>query len=271
MKVSLDLVINSGEADVDMDYAIETLLGTSKVISIVSEAVLGGKVVSKRYASNPVRNKLKHSFTGSYGQCFDLVISDTKMIDNLKRMGRSVFSEVISYYIYDALYLETKNITPKALDIIKKLESIEEDLTTKIRNPLIDMHTISAMCGYSIDLNYRKPGEKQKLASLDHGTSKNITDLHESAKTHTIEAIITRFNTFTGNGRLLVKGDKTTTSFGFTKAFKYVTEGQKKKITANQHENNTVSEENRKNIKLLVKNLSISTGEVIRYRVEEVE
>lgn len=254
-----------------MDYAIDTLLGTSKVISIISEAVLRGKVVSKRYASNPVRNKLKQSFTGSYGQCFDLVISDSKLIDNLKKMGRSVFSEVIGYYIYDALYLETKNLTPKAQAVIKNLESIEEDLTLKIRNPLKDMHTISTMCGYSIDLNYRRPKEKQKLASLDEGTSKNITDLYESKESHTIEAIITRFNSFTGNGRLVVKDNDVTTSFGFAKVFKYVTEEQKKKITANLHANNTVSEENRKYLTLSVKNLTISTGEVIKFRINEVE
>lgn len=254
-----------------MDYAIETLLGTSKVISITSEAILAEKVVSKRYHSNPVRNRLKHSFTGSYGQCFDLVISDQKLIDNLKKMGRSVFSEVIGYYIYDALYLEAKNLTPQAEAVIKKLEAIEEELTFKIRNPLIEMHKVATMCGYSIDLNYRRPKEKQKLASLDHGTSKNITDLHESDEVHTIEAIITRFNAFTGNGRLLVKGDGATTSFGFSKAFKYVTEGQKKKITRNLHENNAVPEENRKYITLSVKNLSISTGEVIKFKINEVE
>ncbi len=255
-----------------MDYAIETLLGTSKVVSIISEAVLGGKVVSKRYPKNPIRNKLKHSFTGSYGQCFDLVVSDEKLAERLRLIGNSAFSEIIGHYIYNALYLETKALSIKAKAVIKELEEIEDDLTLKIRNPLKTMHTISNMSGYSIDLNYRiAVGEKQKLVSLNEGTSKNITELYESKERHVIEAIITRFNSFTGNGRLLIKDEELTTSFGFSKLFRYVTEEQKKKATENLHENNSVAEDNRTYLKLLVTDMSISTGEVVKFLIEEIE
>ncbi|EPP1248848.1 hypothetical protein ACUL1C_004795, partial [Escherichia coli] len=49
---------------------------------------------------------LKHSFTGSFGQRFDVVISDRKVAARLSSMTRTVFAEVMSYYIYESLFLE---------------------------------------------------------------------------------------------------------------------------------------------------------------------
>lgn len=270
MKVSLDLVINSGDVDVDMDYAIQTLLGASGVTSLITEAVLRGKIKERRHSTNEVRTKLKKSFTGSYGQCFDVVISDAKIESRLNSIGRSVFAEVMSYYIYEALYLESPALTNEAYDVIIGLEDIEDELTKGIRNKLKDMHKISIMCGYSVDLNYRRPGEKQKIATLTQNTALNITELHESDVDHQIEVIITRFNSFTGNGRLLVNGEDKTTSFGFLNGLKYVTESQKRKISENLHANNAVREDDRTPITLTVRNMTISSGEIIKYLITEV-
>lgn len=106
MKVSLDLVINSGDDEIDMDYALQTLLGASGVTSIITEAILRGKVKENRHQSNEIRTNLKHSFTGSFGQRFDVVISDRKVAARLSSMTRTVFAEVMSYYIYESLFLE---------------------------------------------------------------------------------------------------------------------------------------------------------------------
>lgn len=59
MKVSLDLVINSGDDEIDMDYALQTLLGASGVTSIITEAILRGKVKENRHQSNEIRTNLR--------------------------------------------------------------------------------------------------------------------------------------------------------------------------------------------------------------------
>lgn len=271
MKVSLDLVINSGEEDVDMDYAIQTLSGASGVTSIITEAVLRGKIIEKRHQANEIRTKLKHSFTGSYGQCFDVVVSDKNIQSRLKTMTRSVFAEVMGYYIYEALFIEPPALTNAAQKVVLGLEDIEDELTKVIRNRLKTMHKISEMCNYSVDLNYRKPGGSQKIVTINKNTSLNITELIESDVDREIEVIITRFNTFTGNGRLLVNGEEKTTSFGFLNGLKYVTESQKRKISENLHANNDVPEEDRLFIQMKVRNMTISNGEVVKYLIVEVE
>lgn len=271
MKVSMDLVINSGDEDVDMDYAIQTLLGASGVTSLITEAVLRGKVKERRHLTNEVRTKLKHSFNGSYGQCFDIVVLDHKIKARLISMGRSTFSEVMGYYIYESLFIEPPKLSKEANNIVLGLEDIEDELTKSIRNKLKEMHKISIMCGFSVDLNYRRPKDKQKIISLDANTALNITELHEASVDHEIDVIITRFNSFTGNGRLLLNGDVKTISFGFLNGLKYVTEAQKKKITENLHANNAVSEGERIYMKLVVRDMTISNGEVVKYLITEVK
>lgn len=271
MKVSLDLVINSGDDEIDMDYALQTLLGASGVTSIITEAILRGKVKENRHQSNEIRTNLKHSFTGSFGQRFDVVISDRKVAARLSSMTRTVFAEVMSYYIYESLFLEGPALSDAAKKVVSGLDDIEDELTKAIRNRLKNMHKISAMCNYSVDLNYRKPGEKQKIITLNKNTALNITELIETNHDHQIEAIVTRFNTFTGNGRLLVRGEEKTTSFGFLNGLKYVTDAQTKKITSNLDANNRLAEEEREYLLLKVRDLTISNGEVVKYLIIEVD
>lgn len=271
MKVSLDLVINSGDDEIDMDYALQTLLGASGVTSIITEAILRGKVKENRHQSNEIRTNLKHSFTGSFGQRFDVVISDRKVAARLSSMTRTVFAEVMSYYIYESLFLEGPVLSDAAKKVVSGLDDIEDELTKAIRNRLKNMHKISTMCNYSVDLNYRKPGEKQKIITLNKNTALNITELIETNHDHQIEAIVTRFNTFTGNGRLLVRGEEKTTSFGFLNGLKYVTDAQTKKITSNLDANNRLVEEEREYLLLKVRDLTISNGEVVKYLIIEVD
>lgn len=271
MKVSLDLVINSGDDEIDMDYALQTLLGASGVTSIITEAILRGKVKENRHQSNEIRTNLKHSFTGSFGQRFDVVISDRKVAARLSSMTRTVFAEVMSYYIYESLFLEGPALSDAAKKAVSGLDDIEDELTKAIRNRLKNMHKISTMCNYSVDLNYRKPGEKQKIITLNKNTALNITELIETNHDHQIEAIVTRFNTFTGNGRLLVRGEEKTTSFGFLNGLKYVTDAQTKKITSNLDANNRLAEEEREYLLLKVRDLTISNGEVVKYLIIEVD
>ncbi len=271
MKVSLDLVINSGDDEIDMDYALQTLLGASGVTSIITEAILRGKVKENRHQSNEIRTNLKHSFTGSFGQRFDVVISDRKVAARLSSMTRTVFAEVMSYYIYESLFLEGPALSDAAKKVVSGLDDIEDELTKAIRNRLKNMHKISTMCNYSVDLNYRKPGEKQKIITLNKNTALNITELIETNHDHQIEAIVTRFNTFTGNGRLLVRGEEKTTSFGFLNGLKYVTDAQTKKITSNLDANNRLAEEEREYLLLKVRDLTISNGEVVKYLIIEVD
>ncbi|XIU40450.1 hypothetical protein AB2H91_17585 [Escherichia coli] len=101
------------------------------------------KIIKRRTHVNPARAVLKQSFKSSYGQNFDLIVNEPELAAELKKMTRSVFSEVMGYFISESLYLETKELSPKAAGIIEELEEIEDELIDRIRQPLVRMHRIN--------------------------------------------------------------------------------------------------------------------------------
>lgn len=49
MKVSYDLIIESGKEELDMEYGLETLAGTAEVTCILAEAILRSKYSPEQY------------------------------------------------------------------------------------------------------------------------------------------------------------------------------------------------------------------------------
>jgi len=273
MKVNLDVVIKSGNDDVDMDYALETLSGTVSVSCLLAEAILRGRVKERRTHADSVRANLKQSFKSSYGQRFELVVNDKTLISRLNKIGKKVFSEVMGYYIREALYLEQPSISAEAGHVIDSLYDIEVELVERLMNPLRQMHRISIESDFNVTLNYRKPGDEYNIAFLNQETGMIISAQSEGNTIYEIEAAVTRFNSMTGNGRLILKDDSEirTISFGFKDSLKYVTESHKKKISENLHQNNAKRAEDRTYIRLDVYEIKITSGAVVKYLIKDIK
>ncbi|MEM8142327.1 hypothetical protein Q4R50_21140, partial [Morganella morganii] len=84
------------------------------------------------------RTKLKKTFEGSFGQIFSLEIECEDLKRRFKRIGRDVFSELMSYFIHEALYRETPTLSNKADEILN-------NLTEKLQNELIDQLRLSSL------------------------------------------------------------------------------------------------------------------------------
>ncbi|WP_060680993.1 hypothetical protein [Pantoea agglomerans] len=270
MKVSFDVVIKSGDQDVDMDYGITTLGGTAEVTCLLAEAILRKKIVHRRTAVNPAKTVLKQSFKSSYGQNFDLIVSEPALVAELKRMGRSVFAEVMSYFITESLYLETPQVSQEAAFVIDGLDELKDDIISRIREPLKRMHKINVEKSFDIELNYKKPACKQKVAFLDSNTRVNLFQSKIQQGKITIFAAITRYNSRTGNGRLVLSGEDETIAFGFYMPLKNIREEQKQKLSANLHVNNGKSSQDFIFIELIVSKVVIRSGEIIKYLIHVV-
>ena len=270
MKVSFDVVIKSGEQDVDMEYGIVTLGGTAEVTCLLAEAILRKKIIQRRTGVNPARAVLKQSFKSSYGQNFDLIVSEPALVAELNKMGRSVFSEVMSFFISESLYLETPQVSQEAAAVIEGLDDLEDDIISRIREPLKRMHKVNVEKSYNIELNYKKPASKQQVVLLDSTTRINLFQSKISQGKVTIFAAITRFNSRTGNGRLVLSGEDDTIAFGFFMPLKTIREEQKKKISANLHVNNGKATDNLIFIELSVSKVVVRSGEIIKYLIHTV-
>lgn len=272
MKVSFDVVLESGNDDVDMDDALQTLSGTSSVVCLLGEAILTGRIVERRTRANDVRAKLKQSFRGSYGQMFDIQIEDQTLITRLKSMGRKTFSEVMRYYISEALYIDSGILSEDATLVIESMTDIESALLDRLESPLKDMHKITTSDSYDVRLNYRLPGDPFNIITLNENTAANIINVTENQNEIFIDAVITRFNTMTGNGRLILRDEveRVTKAFGFKDSLRFVTGAQKTAISENLHTNNTRREDDRVYMTLKVVTLTNNSGAVLKYLIKDV-
>ena len=273
MKFSFEVIIKSGEAEVDMDYALKTLAGTSSVVCLLAEAILRGRIIERRTHANDIRAKLKQSFKGSYGQRVDIDINDRTLIARLNAIGKPVFAEVMTYYICEALYIEGETLSIKAQEIVNGLVEIEDELTKRIRSPLNDMHKITNKSGFNVELNYKMRGGEGRVITLNSSTDDLISETEIDDARHDLRAVITRFNSMTGNGRLIVEGQEEhgTVAFGFYDSLRYVTEAYKLQITENLHHNNGRPSDAWEYISLSVNDLKIQSGDVVKYLIRDVQ
>lgn len=272
MKVDFEIIIKSGDEDVDMDNALKTLAGTSSTITSITDTILNGSVIERRTSSNDIRTKLKQSFKSSYGQNFSIEINKPDLAKKLKQIGKESLSEIISYYINESLYIESKTLSNNAQAKIKELEDVEIKLLNKIKNPIIEMHKITISNGYEINLFCKQRGEKFSLAHLNSETAKKITATEVSTDESAIEVAITRFNNRTGNGRLILKNNESGNSipFGFRLPLKKVPSVLKKLISENLHANNPPPEDELIYITLFTRSIKDTSGAVVKYLISPI-
>lgn len=135
MNVDFEIIIRSGDENVDMDSALKTLAGTSSAITSITDTILNRSVIERRTTSNEVRTKLKQSFKSSYGQNFSIETDNPELSQKLKKIGKEKLSELIKYYINESLYIENRGLSPDAKIITCELEEVEYFLLRKIKNP----------------------------------------------------------------------------------------------------------------------------------------
>lgn len=271
-KINLDIIIESPTNEIDMQYGLETLKGTSDVISITAEAILRSRVPDKRTHRSDTRTKLKQTFTGSYGHKFSIEVIDDELARRLRRIGNETFLEVLKYFVLDALYMDTDELSQDANRLVEELSDISDRLTERLKDPLIDMHKIPTYFDYNIKIRQRKRGlpEPKELFILNKGTAINITEAIRSDAEEEMDVVVVRFHSITGNGRFYIKHLQEIESFGFASKIIAVTDVMRKSISANLHKNNTVKPENGEVIKVKVKRVSLPTGKLIKYLITGV-
>jgi len=268
----MDIVIDCPSNDVDMQYGLETLKGTSDVIGIVAETILKEKVPDKRTHRSDVRTKLKSTFTGSFGQKFSIEVVDKKLKSRLRKIGNDTFLEVLSYFVMDALYIDTVELSNEAEVVVEELSDLSDKLSDRLKNPLIDMHQIANYFNHNIKIRHRKRGldSPKQLLLLDNETAKNITEAVCSDEEENLDVVIVRFHSITGNGRFYIMSLNEIESFGFASEVRAVKDQIRKSISHNLHINNTLDPSNGTVIKIRIKKISLPTGKVIKYLITGV-
>ena len=216
MTINFDLVIKSEKDEVDMKAGLDTMQGVSDAMRCTAEAVLTGKTPKRQSHKSKVRTTLKKSFKGSYGHTFSLDISDNKLLDKLQSIGKKPFIELITYFLSEALYKDSKPLSRKAEAALEKLGETAEEVVTQLRvSSLENIHEISTKFDHDVKIRHRETKDnKTTIAEFDRQTAK-VLQIKPTNKKVDLTVSVTRFNIYTGNGRLQIKGKDRTVAFGF--------------------------------------------------------
>ncbi|TRX01165.1 hypothetical protein [Candidatus Methylobacter oryzae] len=269
MSIDFDVVIDSPEHSIDMKSGLETLQGVSETTRYIAETVLTGNIVKKQFHTSKIRTILKQSFKGSYGHIYSLDIYDEKLEKKFRKIGQAIFSEIMTYFINESLYLETRELSEKAQNIIDTLGEKAEGLIKQLRvSSLENVHEISTKFGHDVKLRYRKSRVSQTTLAIFNKSTLQALQAEESSDIFDVRVSITRLNINTGNGRLLLKDTTETVAFGFGIEYKAVTLEAKKKFSENLNHNNGLNSEDWIYLKIEVKPIKLKDGKIVKYIVK---
>ncbi|WP_408901098.1 hypothetical protein [Photobacterium piscicola] len=274
MSINFDIVIESDDYTAEMSAGLETLVGASDATSHIAHALLLGRVARKlKKEKSRISQTMLGTFQGSYGLNFCIGSEDIEIKQKINDIGHEVFAELTSYFINEALYLETNVLSPKAEKILINLgEDIPEQLVSQLqKSSLHKLHSYSKNFGKKVKLRYKKNKATQvTLANIDQKSYLSLVPNTDLTKV-VIDASITRFNINTGNGRLYIKGADGTVAFGFTNKYKEIKHHAKKMFTNNLDKCNGTPNDNWDTLTLSCTTLRNGNGAIVKYLVQGVE
>lgn len=266
--LNMDVVIGTEDYSVDMKSGLETLAGISDATRSIAEAILTNKVPQSLNHKRDIRTTLKKTFKGSYGQEFSIDIMDEEHKRKLRKMGRRVFLELMSYFMNESLYSESKPLSVDAHRYLNEMDEAAEELMAKLRrSPMENGHAVPRNFALKVKVRYRQSRDNiETLAEFNENTNKSLVVIRDTVES-TICAGISRLNIGTGNGRLVKKGDEDSTAFGFSSSYKEVLYGIKKKLSQNLDSNNGRDREHWDYLDLRVIALRRMDGLIVKYMV----
>ncbi|MCL9777047.1 hypothetical protein [Vibrio methylphosphonaticus] len=271
--MKLDLIIQTEDHAVDMKSGLETLSGTSESIRTVVEAALTDHVSQRTYSTNKVRNKMMESFEGSYGVVFEVIVDDPDLKKKMTQIGERVLGELISYFIAEALYKDSPDLSDEAKVALDNISAETQDkLLSKLRrSPLENAHSVPTHFGYNVTIKRHLNNLKRRdLVVLDREGKTNLAP-RTNKNVVTFRACITRLNINTGNGRLLKENESDTIAFGFTSSYRDVRVAARKKFSENLNKNNGIPSDQWEYIDITATTLRLKSGHIIKYMISGFE
>ena len=273
LKMKLDLIIQTVGHEVDMRTGLETISGASEAVRCVVEAAITDNVPKRNTSANQIRNIMMESFEGSYGLVFKVSTEEPDLRARLTAIGNETMSQVIGYFISEALYLEYVALSEDSIRIIDGIsEETQNQLLDKLRrSPLQNAGAVPSTYGHNVVLKtHTGEIERREIITLTRTCKTNLSPKINKTVIN-LRVCITRLNINTGNGRLLIEGSSETIAFGFPSAYKEVRIAAKKRFSQNLDRNNGVPSDEWEYIDISAMSLRLKSGHIIKYLISGFE
>ena len=191
----------------------------------------------------------------------------------LTAIGNETMSQVIGYFISEALYLEYVALSEDSIRIIDGIsEETQNQLLDKLRrSPLQNAGAVPSTYGHNVVLKtHTSEIERREIITLTRACKTNLSPKINKTVIN-LRVCITRLNINTGNGRLLIEGSSETIAFGFPSAYKEVRIAAKKRFSQNLDRNNGVPSDEWEYIDISAMSLRLKSGHIIKYLISGFE
>lgn len=270
--INFTLMFDTNEYQTEMDSTAKTLKGVSDTVEIIGEAIAETQVRDSKTTRSSASAWLEDSFRGSYGLNFRLDITGERAERNLVGIHDDVIAEIMTYYFSDLLHLEDPELSPEATAVIARLSEISTPLKRRLHNPLKDMHAVTMRTGSVLKFFKRTAvRERTEIVRLSNETYDYLTRTRIEQREERFSIMVNRFNSFTGNGRLVIAGSSRTTAFGISGRRGPENEVRKTILSENLHNNTDVEEEDRQFITITGRRVKLSDNSTIKILIDSVD
>lgn len=270
MELQFEAVIDSPTYSADMKSALDTLQGISDATRKITESILTDDIVKRINFKSDIRTNLKKSFKGSFGQQFSLDVEGKKNIDKINEIGVKNFVDIVHFILMESRYGETRILSSKAKKFLEEIKFSENELIEEVRSSCMkNAHKISGKFGHDVTVRFKGPsGRRVFVGKFDKNSAGLLNPKFDPRKAN-IRAGITRLNINTGNGRLQLIGENTTTAFGFSGDYANIELRLKKLFSENLDDNNGVRADAWNYLELTAQRLVLKNGKVVKYVVTD--
>lgn len=239
--IPMDVTIGTGESefdDLDFYYGSKAIEGTSEIVALTAQTILSGELVKHVPSVEGIRASLRKSFVSSYGQRFVLNVYGVEQVRVLNYLGEDGFFELFSHYVGLAVGAYVPITKKVAISWHDKYVKDDVDLIQRLRQPLLRLHKPIENQGYKVNINKRR----SLVIGFDRKTLNYIS--HEELEPNKIivEAVVTRFNSLTGTGRVIMGRDTQSISFSPARSWNTYAAKQRKALSRNLDGNNAVED-----------------------------
>ena len=99
-------------------------------------------------------SSLKKTFKGSYGQVFSIETYTRDSTNRLREIGKDVFAELMAYFLAEAVYQDSNELSKEAKEILERLSaSTINKLLARLREPLKNIHRVNKAFNYPVTID----------------------------------------------------------------------------------------------------------------------
>lgn len=276
MEIQFDTLIKCPKErkSINMKDGLTTFENMANILITIIQTIADKRVPKQKTHKNTVRANMNDTFIvpEPYGLNFKIAISG-KSENALAGFDEGSIIELIQYYLAEALYqgIDVSSLTSRSKSFVENEEALGLHLIAQLRGKMLSKaHQMFRNYEDNAELRYKPNGVVNKVIQVFNQESFDTVNVEEQPNHEDIKAVITKFNTLTGTGRLRLTKRQETFAFHIS-GYKGMSIENRRKFSQNSTTNTGINdEENFKYMSIRTKCYKRCDGKIVKYVVQNI-